>query len=298
MFEQTRARMPRISISRLLLVPVVLVVIMGFFGSTTTIDAGTVGVVKRLGRVTGQVLDPGFHVILPFIDRVVIYNTKDIIYETTPVDKQAASKANYIDYPVDTTTEDGQQVNICYSIRFRVKRSEAPRIAQELGDEAAVVEKVVKFHSRVLCRQIPRKYKASELYTGDITVVQDEILQQMRPLFEAKGLVLDSLGIREITFSSDYIDAIEQKQIEKEQVITEQYRAEQAKYRKEATITEAEGEAESIRIMGAALRESPDMVQLEFVRSLRDPESKVKVMVVPGEGVLPLLYLGTTVEGE
>jgi len=298
MFEQTKARMPTISISRLLLVPVVLVVVMGLFGSATTIDAGTVGVVKRLGRVTGQVLDPGFHLIFPFIDRVVIYNTKDIIYETTPVEKQAASKANYVDYPVDTTTEDGQQVNICYSIRFRVKRSEAPRIAQELGDEAAVVEKVVKFHSRVLCRQIPRKYKASDLYTGDITVVQDEILQQMRPLFEAKGLVLDSLGIREITFSSDYIDAIEQKQIEKEQVITEQYRAEQAKYRKEATITEAEGEAESIRIMGAALRESPDMVQLEFVRSLRDPDSKVKVMVVPGEGVLPLLYLGTTVEGE
>lgn len=299
MFGEGRARMPRVFISRLLLLlPVVFVVVMAFFSSIATIDAGTVGVVKRFGRVTGQVLDPGFHLILPFIDQVLIYNTKDIIYETTPVEKQAASKADYVDYPVDTTTEDGQQVNICYSIRFRVKRSEAPRIAQELGDEAAVVEKVVKFHSRVLCRQIPRRYEASELYTGDVTVVQNEIVQQIRPLFEDKGLELDSLGIREITFSADYVDAIEQKQIEKEKVTTEQYRAEQAKYRKEATITEAEGDAEAIRIKGEALRENPDMVQLEFVKSLRDPESKVKVMVIPGEGVLPLLYLGTTVEGE
>lgn len=299
MFGEGRARMPRVFISRLLLLlPVVFVVVMAFFSSIATIDAGTVGVVKRFGRVTGQVLDPGFHLILPFIDRVVIYNTKDIIYETTPVEKQAASKADYVDYPVDTTTEDGQQVNISYSIRFRVKRSEAPRIAQELGDEAAVVEKVVKFHSRVLCRQIPRRYEASELYTGDVTVVQNEIVQQIRPLFEDKGLELDSLGIREITFSADYVDAIEQKQIEKEKVTTEQYRAEQAKYRKEATITEAEGEAEAITIKGAALKENPDMVQLEFVKSLRDPESKVKVMVIPGEGVLPLLHLGTTVEGE
>lgn len=299
MFGEGRARMPRVFSSRLLLLlPVVFVVVMAFFSSIATIDAGTVGVVKRFGRVTGQVLDPGFHLILPFIDQVLIYNTKDIIYETTPVEKQAASKADYVDYPVDTTTEDGQQVNISYSIRFRVKRSEAPRIAQELGDEAAVVEKVVKFHSRVLCRQIPRRYKASELYTGDVTVVQNEIVQQIRPLFEDKGLELDSLGIREITFSSDYVDAIEQKQIEKEKVTTEQYRAEQAKYRKEATITEAEGEAEAITIKGEALRKNPDMVQLEFVKSLRDPESKVKVMVIPGEGVLPLLYLGTTVEGE
>lgn len=299
MSGEGRARMPRVFISRLLLLlPVVFVVVMAFFSSIATIDAGTVGVVKRFGRVTGQVLDPGFHLIVPFIDRVLIYNTKDIIYETTPVEKQAASKADYVDYPVDTTTEDGQQVNISYSIRFRVKRSEAPRIAQELGDEAAVVEKVVKFHSRVLCRQIPRGYKASELYTGDVTVVQDEIVQQIRPLFEAKGLELDSLGIREITFSADYVDAIEQKQIENEKVTTEQYRAEQAKYRKEATITEAEGEAEAIRIKGEALTKNPDMVQLEFVKSLRDPESKVKVMVIPGEGVLPLLYPGTTVEGE
>ena len=166
-------------------------------------------------------------------------------------------------------------------------------LAQELGDEAAVVEKVVKFHSRILCRQIPRNHKASELYTGDITVVEDAIVQQLRPLFEEKGLALDSFGIREITFSPDYVEAIEQKQIEKEKVITEQYRAEQAKYRKQATITEAEGEAESIKIKGAALKENPDMVQLEFVRSLRDPDSKVKVMVIPSEGVLPLLDLGS-----
>lgn len=266
--------------------------IIALFNAARIVDAGTVGVVKQLGRVTGRVLDPGLNWITPFIDTVVVYNTKEIVYETTPTDKQPGSKADYVDYPVDTTTEDGQEVDLCYSLRFRVERMEAPRIAQELGDEVAVVEKIVKFHSRILGRQVPRSYKAAELYTGDISVVQDEIEQQLQPLFEEKGLVLDSFGIREITFSSDYIDAIEQKQIEKERVTTEAYKAEQAEYRKKATITEAEGEAEAIRVKGKALKESPDMVQLEFVRSLRDPESKVKVIVIPGEGVLPLLHLG------
>ena len=214
------------------------------------------------------------------------------MFQTSPVEKQATSQADYISFPVDTTTEDGQGVDLSYSIRFRVERGQAPRIAQELGDEGDVVEKVVKFHSRILCRQIPRSFAASELYTGDITVVEEEIASKLRPLFQEKGLVLDSFGIREIGFSADYVEAIEQKQIEKERVITEQYRAEQAKFRKEATITEAEGEAESIKIKGEALRGNPDMVQLEFVRSLRDPESRVKVMVIPSEGVLPLLNLG------
>jgi len=274
-------------------VVIALVVVSLFSGAARTIDAGTVGVVKQFGRVTGRVLDPGLSWVMPLVQQVVVYNTKDVVYETAPPDKQSVSRADYIDYPVDTTTEDGQQVDLSYSIRFRVERAEAPRIAQELGTEQDVVEKVVKFHSRILCRQIPRSYEASDLYTGDITAVEDELVRQLRPLFEDKGLVLDSFGIREIGFSTDYIDAIEQKQIEKERVITEQYRAEQAEKRKEAVITEAQGEAEAIRIKGEALRNNPDMVQLEFVRSLRDPESKVKVMVIPSEGVLPLLNLGT-----
>ena len=296
MFRQSEMKPLRVSGVWLSLVTLALLVGFLIMMSARTVDAGTVGVVKRLGRVTGQVLDPGLHFIIPVVDRVMVYNTKDIIYETAPVAKQSTSRADYIDYPVDTTTEDGQQVEISYSIRFSVKRSEAPRVAQELGNEAAIVEKVVKFHSRVLCRQIPRKYKASELYTGDVTIVQDEIVDAIRPLFEGKGLDLDSLGIREIVFSADYVNAVEEKQIEKERVTTEQYRAEQAKFTKQAAITEAEGEAEAIRVKGEALRQYPQMVQLEFVKSMRDPESKIKVIVVPSEGLLPLMDLTTVIQ--
>jgi regulator of protease activity HflC (stomatin/prohibitin superfamily) len=274
-----------------------LVVILSLIGlivissAAIRIEAGTVGVVLQFGRVTGRVLDPGLNWKIPFVDSIETYNTKDVVYETSPEFKQLDSQADYKSFPVDTTTEDGQSVDLSYSIRFRVDRASAPKIAQELGDEAAVVEKVVKFHSRILCRQVPRSYEASELYTGDVSVVEMDIVSQLEPLFLEKGLILDSFGIREIAFSEDYIEAIEQKQIEKERVITEQYKAEQAKFKKEASITEAEGEAESIRIKGQALAQNPDMVQLEFVRSLRDPESKVQVMVIPMEGVLPLLSL-------
>ncbi|MFH1928756.1 MAG: prohibitin family protein [Chloroflexota bacterium] len=276
-----------------LVVLIVLVLLSTFSKAARQIDAGTVGVVKRFGRVTGRVLDPGLNWVMPYVDTVVVYNTKDIIYETAPADKQIGSRADYVDHPVDTTTEDGQQVDLSYSIRFRVERSQAPSIAQELGDERDVVEKVVKFHSRILCRQVPRNYKASDLYTGDVTAVEDDIASQLRPLFATKGLFLDSFGIREIGFSPAYVEAIEQKQIEKERVTTEQYKAEQAEKRKQAAITEAEGEAESIRIKGEALRESPNMIQLEFVRALRDPASTVKVMIIPSEGLLPIFDLSS-----
>jgi regulator of protease activity HflC (stomatin/prohibitin superfamily) len=270
-------------------VAIVLLVVIS--ASATIIEVGTVGVVKRLGRVTGAILDPGLHFIVPFTDSVIIYNTKDIVYETAPAEKHATSRADYIDFPVDSTTQDGQQVLISYSIRFHIVREETTRIARELGDEAAAVEKVVKFHSRVIARQVPRNYRASDLYTGDVAKVQQEIEEELRPLFLAKGLYLDAFGIREIAFSEEYVRAVEEKQIEQERVITEQNRAKQAEYRKQALITQAQGEAEAIRLRAQALSENPDIIRLEFVDALKNPQSAVKVIVVPGEAVLPILSL-------
>ena len=268
-----------------------IVLLVMISASATVIEVGTVGVVKRLGRVTGAILDPGLHFIVPFTDSVIIYNTKDIVYETAPAEKQATSRADYIDYPVDSTTQDGQQVLISYSIRFHIVREETTRIAKELGNEAAAVEKVVKFHSRVIARQVPRNYRASDLYTGDVAKVQQEIEEELRPLFLAKGLYLDAFGIREIAFSEEYVRAVEEKQIEQERVITEQNRAKQAEYRKQALITQAQGEAEAIRLRAQALSENPDIIRLEFVDALKSPQSAVKVIVVPGEAVLPILSL-------
>jgi len=70
--------------------------------SATVVEVGTVGVVKRLGRVTGAILDPGLHFLVPFTDSVIVYNTKDIVYEVGPADKQSESQADYLDYPVDS----------------------------------------------------------------------------------------------------------------------------------------------------------------------------------------------------
>jgi regulator of protease activity HflC (stomatin/prohibitin superfamily) len=280
--------------SRLLGVIAIVALLLAVVGaSVRTIQAGTVGVVKRLGRVSGEVLDPGLHFIVPFTDSVIVYNTKDIVYEVAPADKHAGSHADYVDFPVDSTTQDGQQVIMSYSIRFRIIREQTVRIANELGDEAAVVEKVIKFHSRVVARQVPRNFKASELYTGDVAKAQLAIEEELRPLFQEKGLSLEAFGIREITFSPDYIQAVEQKQIEREKVMTEQHRAEQAEYRKQAVITEAQGAAEAIRLKGEALKDNPNIVQLEFVNAIRDPNSAVKLMVIPSGSVLPILDLGS-----
>src|SRR5512142_356471 len=80
---------------------VVVVAIALLVQSLVTVQAGTVGVVKRLGAVR-QELSPGLHVIVPFIDRVVIFPTLKKTYEASETPQ--SSEADYPDIIISALT--------------------------------------------------------------------------------------------------------------------------------------------------------------------------------------------------
>lgn len=230
-----------------------IVAVMALFGSMVQVEAGTIAAVTRFGEVTDEIFEPGLNWKTPFVEGVRTYNTQKITYETS--DHPETSEATYTDYPVDTTTKDGQQVSIRYTVRFAVDPSKVQWVANNVGTEKDIVEKVVKTDSRIQTRNIPREYNAEELYTGNVTAVSKQIEETLRPLFEENGLYLDEFGIRQIEFEQDYVDTIEAKQIEKEKVKTEQHKAEQEKFKKEQAITRAEAEAKSQELQQKTLTE-------------------------------------------
>ena len=236
--------------------PIAIVVIIALLALTSLrlVKAGTVKVVTRFGRVTGRMLHPGAHFIIPLAEGTITYNTKKVTYEASNEPKR--SKATYTDIPVDTTTLDGQQIELNYTARFSIDPTKAGWIANNIGTEADIVEKIVKTDTRIHARNIAREFNAADLYTGNISEVQRTIEDALRPIFEENGLILDEFGIRSIAFTDEYINAIEAKQIEKERVITEENIAKQEEFRKEARITRAEGQAEEQRLQRATLTDT------------------------------------------
>ncbi len=215
------------------------------------VSAGTVKIVTRFGRVTGRMLNPGAHLILPLAESTITYNTKKVTYEAS--NEPRSSQATYTDQSVDTTTKDGQQIEINYTVRFSIEPQKAGWIANNIGTEIDVVEKIVKTDTRIHARNIARGFNAADLYTGNITEMQKAVEDFLRPIFEENGLLLDEFGVRGITFTNEYISAIEAKQIEKERVITEENIARQEDFRKEARIIKAEGQAEEQRLQRETL---------------------------------------------
>lgn len=226
-------------------------VVITLLSGITIVQAGTVRVVKRFGKVTEQVMYPGLNLKIPLIDSTLKYNTQKITYEAS--ENPDESNATYTDYAVDTTTKDGQQVSLNYTVRFSADPTKAGWIANNIGREEALVEKVVKTDSRIHVRNIAREFNASDLYTGNVDEVQTKIEEVLRPIFEENGLFLDEFGLRSIKFGEEYINAIEAKQIEKEKVVTEEYKAEQEEFKKEQRITNAEGQAKEQELQRTTL---------------------------------------------
>ncbi len=223
----------------------VVFIVIAAINSYTVVQAGSVAVIKRLGEVRG-VFEPGLNWKLPFLDQTIVYRTQEIVYETS--DQPNQSQADYTDVSVDTATSDGQQITARFSVRFRINPQEAANIVNNLGTEEEVVEKLVKQNSRVWVRTLLRRFTANQLYSGDIQAAQEAIEAQLAEDFASEGLTLVFFGLRQINFSEAYIDAVELKQIEAENIITKQNLARQAEFEKQRVITEAQAEAERQRL--------------------------------------------------
>ena len=266
---------------------ILLIIIVPWLSGFRTIDSGEIGVVRSLGKVTGRTLQPGASFISPFVDDVLTYNTKLVTYETATEEKQAESKADYKDFPVDTNTKDGQPVDISYTIRFSIDPTKATAVASSIGSEKALVEKIVKTESRIWVRNIPREFSAEELYSGDSLIkVQDRIVAKLKPSFAKNGIILDTVGIREVKFDNDYVAAVKQKQVEQVKIATEQNKAEQEKFKKEQRITAAEGKAQEQELQRTTI--SPELLQKMLIERWDGKYPQYLIMGGTGQFILPM----------
>lgn len=281
----------------------------------TPVDYGTVAVVARFGGLTGTVFEPGLHWRTPFIDKLVIVPTLVRSYETS--EDPYSSEANYTDIPVTAQTIDGQQIQIKYTVLFRIPPEEAVNIVQNIGFIQQVVENVVKAHSRNLSRLWAQRYTAEELFSGvGIFEYQDTVIEALTEDMGRYGIVLDDFLVRKVDFDEEYIRAIEQQQIAQEAIETASYNAEAAEYERDRQIRLSEADAQrisllaesdaerqrlladseaySIQVRGEALQEFPEVIQWEFVVNL----GGIEWGILPSDGITPLIPIPSFGETE
>lgn len=228
----------------------ILVLILGSFG---TVDAGDRGVKIRLGNVVGLV-EPGPYLKFPLIEHVrsIDVRTQGVVYER--------------ENPLTAASSDLQNVNIASVTNYHVDPSKVGELYKQYQTLENHEEIVIRPIVRDTVKAISAQYAAGELVTKRqefATKVAEKLNERLSGAF----IIVEQSNITDIQFSPEFSKAIEAKVTAVQNAEAAKNKLEQVKYEKEQRITQAQGEAEAIRISAQAINSQggEDYVKLKAI---------------------------------
>ncbi|MEN9221623.1 MAG: prohibitin family protein [Thermostichus sp. BF3_bins_97] len=228
------------------------------------VPAGARAVV--FNSVTGlkpQPLGEGLHLLLPVVETPIFY---DVRTQTYTMASQRSESQSLGDDALKVLSADGQQITLDVSVRFRLDPAKVSHLHQTIGP--SYVDKVIRPEVRTVMRNELALHRAIAVFSEEREEIQDNVEQQLSSIFAENDLILQNVLLRNVRFSDQFQTAIEQKQIAEQEKERERFLVEKAELEKQRVVVLAEGEAQSIQLQGEALKQNPEVVQLDYVRKL------------------------------
>ncbi|MFQ3663883.1 MAG: prohibitin family protein [Chloroflexaceae bacterium] len=230
------------------------IAIFALVNATTIVDAGTRGVVKTFGEVTG-VFDEGLHFRAPFVTEVVPVDVKT---QRLTSESSAASR-------------DLQIVTTQVVLNYRVDPDSVATLVREIGVdyEAKIIDPAIQESVKAATAQ----FTAENLITQR-PLVSDSIRQVLNERLTPRGIIVEEVSITEFNFSEEFSRAIEAKQVAEQDALRAERELRRAQIEAQQQVARAEAEAEArlqiARAEAEALRLqreviSPELLQLRFI---------------------------------
>jgi len=249
---------------------VVLIFLYLAASSFVVVDAGYVGVVKRLGAVQPEFLPEGFHFKAPFVDAVQKF---DVRLSKAESDAGASSK-------------DLQVVRTKIAVQYSMNAALMPITLQRIGTRLVVEKTLIDPAIMESVKAITALYTAEQLITkrdevkDRIQAQIDSFLNETLREKELMGsLTIANIAITDFDFSAEFNRAIEEK-------VRAEQEALKAKNEKLKRVTQAEAaaaektlaadamayeievqskaRADAIEREAKALKDNPQLIQLRI----------------------------------
>lgn len=229
--------------SRVISVLLALALLSSFF---VIIDAGERGVLMRFGQVQEQILAEGIHVILPLVNTVQTISVR--------VQKQ--------DIAAEASSRDLQDVFMDVALNWHIVPDEVNTAFQQVGNEQAVIDRIITPAVEEVLKAIVAKYTAEEIVTkrGEVKTEVDRSLTLRLATYH---VAVDDISLVHVHFSQRFSDAVEAKQIAEQEAKRAGFMAVRAAREAEARVNLARGEAESQRLINETL--TPELLHKQAV---------------------------------
>src|SRR6476469_1026420 len=254
----------------------VLLVIAVLVASSTTscVRTGHVGVVSVFGRVTGQTLGEGIHIINP------VANVTELSIKTQEIKEKAA-----------VPSKEGLIMGLEASILYHLDPAQAATVYQQVGPTFAEVLLVPTFRSAI--RAITAGNTAASLYSDGREGIANQILEDVRRQVAPRGIIVENVLLRDLQLTQSLKAAIEAKQ-----------QAQQEAQRMEFVLQREKQEAERKRVEAGGIKDFQDIVSqgisekllewkgIEATMELVKSQNSKVIVVGNSRNGLPLIYSG------
>jgi prohibitin 1 len=249
----------------------VLLILTWIFRPFTVINVGERGVVTHLGQVQGQVLDEGFHPILPIYTRIQKINVR--IQKT--------------DVKTNIGTKDLQTLDMNVSLNWHIDPKKVNYIYQQVGDNSTIqINIIIPAISEVLKAATPQR-NAEEILKQR-TELKNEIDVAIQKRLEKYYIKVDDISLVKISFSPEFTKSIEQKQIAEQEAKKAEYEAVRASKEAEAVVNRAKGTATAQQLLKQSLNK-----ELLEKQAIEKWDGKFPT-VMSGNGALPFINVSPT----
>jgi prohibitin 1 len=248
------------------------VLVILLFSSVTRVGTGHVGVLTLFGKVqTGETLSEGIHLINPL-------KTNNELSIQTQTLKESAS----------VPSSEGLMMSLDTSLIYHLNPEHAAEVFQKIGADYENV--VVEPTLRSAIRESTASHTANALYTGEREMVAKQIYDQVTTQLSQRGLIVESVLLRDIQLPATLKASIEAKQQAEQEALAMNFRLQKETQEAQRKRIEAAGVRDFQQIVAQGI--TPSLLEwkgIEATENLaKSPNTKV-VVVGNNKNGLPLI---------
>lgn len=256
-----------------------------------------------------QALTPGLHWVIPYAEYVVFYPVSKQTYTMSATHYEGQVEG---DDSIEARTLDGQVIYIDASVIFSIDPTKVVEVHIAWQDRYA--NDLVRPLARGVIRDAVSQFRVDEVVSTKRFELEQMITDALAQKLQENGLILEDFVMRNISFTQEYAQAIEQKQIAEQRALQAKFEVEQkkqeaeqarqvaqgeadakvirAKGEAEARLIQAEAEAKALQLIAQVLKDNPDLLTYQYIEKLAPG---IQVMLVPNNApyLLPLPSLNT-----
>jgi prohibitin 1 len=257
--------------SRIFRIALAFIILVFLMWSTTSIPTGNVGVLTLFGRVTGETLNEGIHLINP------LKSVQKLSVQTQSVKESANVPSN-----------EGLILALDTSLLFRLDKSKAAYVFQTVGPNYA--EKIVEPTLRAAIRASTSAHSANALYTNARELVQQQIQDELTTQLAPRGVIVENVLLRDVQLPAMLKGSIEAKQQAEQDALRMSFILQKEKQEAERKRIEAQGIADFQKIVAQGI--SAQLLEwkgIEATEKLATSTNSKVVIIGNAKNGLPLV---------